>query len=89
MKRCLACIGGTWQSASVMGNLSFEGWGSDMGYPGLRLDTNGEKINRYVFSSNNLSNHWDKFEGDEYHRTMIKVNSKSEGLINTYIYVLT
>jgi len=61
-------IGGSWQDAMVLGRLKEEGWGATMGYPGIELDTHGEEIKGFIFTSENLSDHWhmlDDFEGDE------------------------
>ena len=90
-EQVLSSIGGIWQSATVVGKLLFEGWGSKMGYPGLRLDKHGVKINGHVFSSDNLSSHWsklDEFEGEEYCRVLAKVKTENQSLIDAYIYVL-
>lgn len=84
-------IGGSWQSASVIGRLYQEGWGSQMGYPGMVLDETGEAINGFLFSSDNLADHWeslDEFEGEDYKRisTMAKLSDGSNA--ETFVYVL-
>ena len=84
-------IGGSWQSALVRGKLYQEGWGSQMGYPGMVLDAAGEVINGFVFSSDKLAEHWkslDEFEGKDYERilTMAKLSDGSSA--ETFVYVL-
>ena len=37
-------IGGAWKNATVRGKLRQEGWGAEIGYPGIDLDENGEEI---------------------------------------------
>lgn len=59
-------IGGTWEPATVTGVLLQEGWGAEMGYPGIKLDERGAEIKGFLFSSENLSRHWaalDSFGG--------------------------
>ena len=61
----LTDIGGSWEVASVRGVLRDQGWGAEMGYPGIELNEAGEEIKGFVFTSENLSNHWanlDEFE---------------------------
>ena len=76
-------IGGTWKTASVTGVLLNEGWGAEMGYPGLVLDKSGETIKGFLFSSEKLSEHWaalDEFEGLAYQRifTEVKLSDESQ-----------
>jgi gamma-glutamylcyclotransferase (GGCT)/AIG2-like uncharacterized protein YtfP len=47
----LGAIGGTWQKAVIRGRLKSQGWGADMGYPGIVLDDAGDEIQGYLFSS--------------------------------------
>ncbi|KAF7771129.1 hypothetical protein PCIT_a4173 [Pseudoalteromonas citrea] len=85
-------IGGTWERASVKGSLKQEGWGAKMGYPGLVLNEVEHEVNGYVFSSENLSNHWDsldEFEGKEYQRLQSKVKLANGDLITVYMYTLS
>jgi len=39
----LAPLGGTWQPAKVRGRLKMEGWGANLGFPGLVLDPGGRR----------------------------------------------
>ncbi len=88
----LTAIGGTWQEASVNGYLKPQGWGSEMGFPGIVLDDSGDEIEGFVFSSENLEAHWeelDAFEGIEYKRILIAVKTKEKLALEAYIYVLS
>ncbi len=87
----LSTIGGIWEEASVKGYLKPQGWGAEMGYPGLVLDDTGDEIKGYIFSSDKLKYHWgelDEFEGEEYKRVLIKVKTKDSMAVDAYIYIL-
>ena len=65
--------------------------GAEMGFPGLILDKNGNRISVYIFSSENLSGYWDKlgaFEGIEYKRVNVEVIKEDSTMQFTDIYVL-
>ena len=84
-------IGGSWQSASVRGRLDPEGWGATLGYPGIVLDEAGEEVAGFVFSSGNLSQHWEKvdeFEGEGYERARTLAKLSDGRKVDAYIYVL-
>jgi len=84
-------IGGSFEKASVIGILNNEGWGADMGYPGLTIDPEGEKIQGYLFSSDNLTEHWselDDFEGSAYERLLTKVKLKNGTTVNAFVYAI-
>ena len=75
----------------MKGYLKQQGWGAEMGYPGIVLDDTGNEIRGYIFCSDNLVNHWDEldnFEGEEYERVLIKVQKKDLSAIESYIYIL-
>ena len=88
----LSAIGGTWEEASVNGYLKSQGWGAEMGYPGIVvLDDTGDEIKGYIFYSDTLDYHWgelDDFEGDEYKRVLTKVKTKDKVIVEAYIYIL-
>ena len=87
----LSAIGGTWQPATVKGHLKQQGWGAEMGYPGLILDEAGEEVNGFIFSSGNLSEHWDaldEFEGEQYKRVLAEVYLDGGSSTEAHIYVL-
>jgi len=87
----LTAIGGTWETASVNGYLKPQGWGTEMGFPGIVLDDKGDEIKGYIFCSDNLEHHWnelDYFEGEEYVRVLTTVNTKDNMSVEAYIYSL-
>jgi gamma-glutamylcyclotransferase (GGCT)/AIG2-like uncharacterized protein YtfP len=87
----LSTIGGTWEKASVKGYLKPQGWGAEMGYPGIVLNDAGNEIKGYIFCSDKLDYYWDElddFEGEEYKRVLIKVKTKDKIAVEAYIYML-
>jgi gamma-glutamylcyclotransferase (GGCT)/AIG2-like uncharacterized protein YtfP len=87
----LSNIDGSWEEGSVKGTLHQEGWGADMGYPGISLEIEREEVNGFLFSSKELFKKWDeldKFEGIEYQRIVTKVKLENEKLVDAYIYAL-
>lgn len=84
-------IGGEWEIGTIRGTLHEKGWGATMGYPAVKLSDNGDFIEGYVFSSNQLKNHWealDEFEGEAYKRVLTKVVLKNETITEAYVYAL-
>ncbi len=84
-------IGGSFEKASVKGILYDEGWGAEMGYPGIKLDLRGVKIEGFLFSSYKINEHWselDKFEGNAYKRILTTVEIKNKTNVEAFIYVL-
>lgn len=84
-------IGGSWKTATVIGTLRDEGWGAELGYPGINLDENGEEVEGFLFISQNLANHWsdlDEFEGEAYKRVLTKVKLEDGSLVDAHIYML-
>jgi len=84
-------LNGTWQPGYIIGRLYKEGWGDDLGYPGVRLDEQVEKIEGLVFTSNQLTGFWpelDDFEGDSYQRTPVKVVLEDLSETETFVYQL-
>ena len=82
---------GSWQNATVIGILKEEGWGAEMGYPGIELNKDGEEIKGFIFKSKNLLNHWnmlDDFEGEEYERVVTQAKLQDGTTVDTYIYIL-
>jgi len=87
----LKTIGGRWEHATVSGKLRQEGWGAEMGYPGIDLDENGEEIEGFLFISDNLSSYWtvlDDFEGEGYERVTTQVRLTDGSMVDAYIYIL-
>lgn len=87
----LSALGGTWQAGMVKGYLELQGWGAQIGYPGLVLDEGGEEIQGYIFSSDGLAAFWeelDDFEGEQYQRVMAKVYKDDGSSTRAHVYVL-
>ena len=87
----LADVPGTWELATVRGRLLQQGWGAEVGFPGIVLDEDGPEVHGMLFSSVMLSGHWkrlDHFEGDGYERVLTSAKLKSGGTAMAYIYVL-
>ena len=62
-----------------------------MGYPGIKLDPQGDVVHGYLFYSDNLINHWDyldEFEGEEFQRENVTVTRYDEIEVDTFIYVV-
>ena len=73
-----------------MGNLEEAGWGAQVGFPGIRLSSNGERVLVKILTSDKLPNIWqrlDEFEGDEYSRRLCEVRTP-EGTVKAFIYTL-
>lgn len=67
----LAAVGVTWQPATMKGYLKPQGWGADMGCPGLVLNEAGEAVEGHLFSSDPLGDYGaglNDFEGGQYKR---------------------
>ncbi|MCG8683442.1 MAG: gamma-glutamylcyclotransferase [Desulfobacterales bacterium] len=87
----LSDIGGFWEKGSVKGTLYQEGWGADMGYPGIVLNDDGDTVQGFVFNSENLYEHWtalDGFEGEAYQRVLTTVKLADNSRVDAYIYEL-
>ncbi|GAA6039400.1 hypothetical protein JCM8097_002838 [Rhodosporidiobolus ruineniae] len=89
----LAHLGGRWIRGEVRGTLVQEGWGAEMGFPAIRLATDGYEENEgegtvklWVLESEKLEDEWarlDGFEGDEYERVVVRVKT-DEGELEAY-----
>ena len=87
----LAGVPGSWQPATVRGELLQQGWGAALGFPAIMLDENGPDVHGFVFSSVKLSEHWqrlDDFEGDGYERVLTTASLQDGETVDAYIYVL-
>lgn len=83
-------LDGEWIAGTVRGRLVSEGWGVQMGYPGLVLDPEGAEIAVQVLESVDLPAHWarlDEFEGADYRRIAVRV-ATANGERSAYIYVV-
>ena len=47
----LADVPGTWELATVRGRLLQQGWGAEVGFPGIVLDEDGPEVHGMLFSS--------------------------------------
>jgi len=87
----LADFGGTWEKATITGNLKQQGWGAEMGYPGIVLSETDEIVEGFLFSSENLANNWstlDEFEGEGYERLLTQAKTENGDLVQAYVYTL-
>lgn len=86
----LSDLPGHWLDGQVRGTLTQDGWGADVGYPGLVLDPTADEVNVFILDSPALPEHWerlDAFEGPGYRR-MTTLAQTPQGAISTSIYVL-
>ena len=83
-------LSGRWIEGTVRGRLLQEGWGAEIGYPGIVLDLDGPTVGVQLFESSDLPDHWtrlDAFEGSGYRRTVTAVSTAAGDLLAS-IYVL-
>lgn len=83
-------LSGRWIEGTVRGQLLEDGWGAELGYPGIVLDADGPTVGVHLFESSDLPDHWarlDEFEGSGYRRTVTSVDT-AEGDLLASIYVL-
>ena len=86
----LADLAGRWIEGAVRGYLRPDGWGAELGYPGIVLDPDGPVVEVMLLESADLADHWsrlDEFEGPGYRRTTTTVET-ADGPLDTSIYVL-
>ncbi len=83
-------IAGTWTPGFVRGDLLRQGWGTHVGFPGMTWNPKSRnRINVQVFTSEDLSAHWDRlddFEGEDYLRILVPVEGLAGGPIVANIY---
>ena len=86
----LSGLSGRWIDGTVRGHLRGDGWGADLGYPGIDLDPDGPTVEVALLESPDLPDHWnrlDEFEGAGYCRATTSVVT-AEGELAASIYVL-
>ena len=86
----LSKLVGKWTKGFVRGNLEHSGWGSKVGYPGIRLSSTGDQVAVQLFISDGLSEYWpelDAFEGHQYRRQRCSVET-AEGPVIACLYTL-
>ena len=84
-------ISGTWETAKLRGTLIQEGWGAEMGCPGIIPSEDGDDVEGFVFSSKYLEDHWsmlDEFEGEGYERVLVTVRTGGNCDVKAYVYAL-
>ena len=82
---------GRWETAMLKGKLLDEGWGSELGCPGIVPSDDVEEVEGFVFSSDHLPEHWsmlDEYEGVGYKRVPVLVKTESGEAIEAYVYAL-
>ena len=87
----LADIPGAWREGWVEGVLHDRGWGAAQGFPGIRMERGGPRVEVHVLESNDLAQHWDRlddFEGEEYHRASVEIHGLETGPVAGWIYAL-
>jgi gamma-glutamylcyclotransferase (GGCT)/AIG2-like uncharacterized protein YtfP len=87
----LTNLTGEWFDGVVRGHLMDSGWGSDLGYPALRWDPNGDEVPAKLLVSADLPGHWerlDAFEGDHYRRDLVTVHHPGNETSIANIYVV-
>lgn len=84
-------IRGKWSDGFVHGVLHDAGWGSEKGYPGMKWQPDAESILVKVLTSKHLADHWqrlDEFEGSDYRRILVPVETEDGILVVANIYEL-
>jgi len=84
-------IPGHWEPAKVTGILLNEGWGSDLGSPGIVVSEEGHEVEGFLFASNKLSEHWamlDDYEGSGYRRELVIATTNNDEKVQAYVYAL-
>lgn len=84
-------ISGTWEMATLKGILLQEGWGVEMGCPGIVPSEDGEEVEGFIFSSESLEDHWamlDEFEGEGYERVPVTVCVDGKYDVEAFVYAL-
>ncbi len=84
-------IDGRWEIATVVGTLLQEGWGAAMGFPGIILSEQGRTVEGFLFSSDQLVDHWkrlDEFEGEGYERVLTTAKRKDNTEVEAFLYAL-
>ena len=84
-------VPGSWQRATLEGELREQGWGAALGCPGIVPVAGGEEVEGFLFSSAQLAELWamlDTFEGDGYRRVPVQVRLESGTRVEAFVYAL-
>lgn len=87
----MAPIHGEWLPAYAFGELIADGWGASLGYPAIIPNDKGQRVDGFVFISDELPNHWarlDEFEGEGYCRVVIDVYHQTGEKMTAFVYAL-
>ena len=90
-EKYLKDIKGSWKEGYALGNFVTEGWGSQIGFPVIRLNNKGDQIKGWLLESDELDRYWkilDEFEGEEYKRSVTYIYLKDGSIKKAYIYEL-
>ena len=83
---------GSWQPATIRGQLMPDGgWGSALGFPAVIPDEQGDMVAGWVFSSDDLVNHWARlvvFVGVAFQRIEVTATLDSGEQIIAFVYAL-
>lgn len=85
-------VPGAWEAASTPGYLYPNGWGAAEGYPGIDLCEEAAPVPGLLFTSSELSQHWDRldeFEGEGYQRVLTRVHREDGTELEAYVYALS
>ncbi len=87
----LSEIPGSWHPASLRGRLHQEGWGAELGCPGIVPADDGEEVAGFLLVSEQLDRHWtrlDDFEGEGYRRRLVSVCIDGATEVEAWVYAL-
>jgi len=79
---------GTWEPATVRGELHPQGWGAALGFPGLTWRRGGGEVPVQLLTSALLPRRWaalDRFEGPGYRRVLVPV-ATAGGIVVANLY---
>lgn len=85
----MANIDGVWQKAYVRGVIHTLDWGPDQGLPAIVLDSGAPQVAGFLFSSDELDQHWDRldeFEGFQYERVQVEIQLETGEKLEAWTY---
>ena len=90
-EKILKNLKGVWSKGYIFGKMVNIGFGSNYGYPAIKLNKKGSKIYGMILKSKNLKktiSKLDKFEGKDYKRVTTYVYLLNGKKLKAYIYQL-